>query len=101
MRIDRRCALAYLLGAAIALGPFAGASAQALYDRFIQAVTLDKSDDVRAMLARGMDPNTVDPNGDPVLLVAARSGWEKTVEILLSGGAKVDAKNRFGDRPLM
>jgi len=98
---DRRRALAFLLAGVIALGVCTGASAQALYDRFIQAVTLDKTEDVRAMLARGMDPNTVDPNGDPVLLVAARSGWEKTSAILLSGGAKVDAKNRFGDRPLM
>ena len=73
MLTDRRRALAFLLAGVIALGVCTGASAQALYDRFIQAVTLDKTEDVRAMLARGMDPNTVDPNGDPVLLVAARS----------------------------
>ena len=81
-------------------GLTAAAPAQDLYERFVQAVVADRSDDVRAMLARGMDPNTVDPNGDPVLLIAARSGWQTTVEILLAGGAKVDAQNRFGDRPV-
>jgi len=73
---------------------------QGLYDRFVQAVVADRTGEVREMLARGMDPNTVDPNGDPMLLIAARSGWETTVDILLAGGAKVDVQNRFGDRPL-
>jgi len=73
---------------------------QGLYDRFIDAVVTDRSGAVRDMLARGMDPNTVDPNGDPVLLIAARSGWETTLDLLLNAGAKVDAPNRFGDRPL-
>jgi len=50
----------------------ASGSAQALYERFIRAVTIDQSDDVVALLARGIDPNTVDPNGDPVLVIADR-----------------------------
>ena len=70
------------------------------YDAFVQAVAIDRSDQVREMLARGMDPNTVDPNGDPVLLVAARAGWQTTLEALLAAGAKVDGPNSFGDRPI-
>src|SRR6516225_3153576 len=102
MRIDPRWLAACALCALQLAGVVSAAPAQEnLYDRFIQAVVADRRGEVRDMLARGMDPNTVDPNGDPVLLVAARSGWEKTSAILLSGGAKVDAKNRFGDRPLM
>ena len=58
--------------AACAAMPIA-AHAQALYERFIAAVTTDRSDEVVALLARGIDPNTVDPNGDPALLVAARA----------------------------
>ena len=45
-----------------------------------ESVAIDRSDDVAALLARGMDPNTVDPNGEPVLVVAARAGWEPTVD---------------------
>ena len=37
-------------------------AAQALLDRFTMAVVNDRADDVAAMLARGVDPNTVDAN---------------------------------------
>lgn len=79
----------------------AQAQPQSLYDRFIESVAIDRSGDVAAMLARGVDPNTVDPNADPVLLVAARAGFNPTVDLLLRAGAKVDAKNRFGDTAIM
>src|SRR5258706_15098989 len=91
---------AALFALMLALAP-SGLRAQALYDAFIRAVTTDDVGQVRAMLTRGIDPNTVDPNGEPVLVVAARAGWEPTVEALLAAGAKVDATNPFGDRPVM
>jgi ankyrin repeat protein len=79
----------------------APASAQELYERFIRDVTIDKSDEVAALLARGMDPNTVDANGDPVLLIAARSGFEPTLDALLTAGAKVNVRNPYGDSAIM
>ena len=79
----------------------ATAGAQALYERFIQSVTIDRSDEVVALLRRGMDPNTVDPNGDPVLVIAARSGFEPTLDALLAAGAKVNNRNPFGDSAIM
>jgi ankyrin repeat protein len=75
--------------------------AQALFDRFNMAVAADRADEVAALLARGMDPNTVDLNGDPALLVAARLGYETTLDVLLRAGAKVNARNRFGDSAIM
>jgi len=92
--------LALFASALLALPPTAP-RAQALYDAFVEAVAADRSDQVRALLARGIDPNTVDPRGDPVLLVAARAGWQPTVDVLLAAGAKVDARNAFGDRAIM
>src|SRR5256885_11539454 len=77
------------------------ALAQALYERFIQAVTVDRSDEVSALLARGIDPDTVDPEGNPALVVAARSGFEPTVDALLRAGAKVNARNGYGDSAIM
>jgi len=54
----------------------APAWAQALYDAFIKAVAEDRRAEVRSLLARGMDANTVDPRGEPVLVVAlAPGGW--------------------------
>ena len=91
-------AACFALGLFFAAPP--AANADQSYDTFVQAVAIDRSDQVRALLARGMDPNTLDPNGDPVLLVAARAGWQPTVDALLGAGAKVDLPNRFGDRPI-
>src|ERR1051325_5959413 len=90
-----------LIGLALVGRSPAVSQGQALYDAFIRAVEIDDVDKVRAMLARGVDPNIVDPHGEPVLVVAARFGWEHTVDALLNDGAKVDAANSFGDRPIM
>src|SRR5271169_1302041 len=87
--------------ALLSVAPPAARAQASAYDTFVQAVATDRSDQVRALLARGVDPNTVDPNGDPVLFVAARAGWQPTVDALLGAGAKLDAANRFGDRPIM
>ena len=99
MRQARRAiGIALLVGALLGLQP---AHAQALYERFVQAVAVDRADEVAALLARGIDPNTVDPQGNPALVVAARSGFEPTVDVLLRGGAKVNARNQFGDSAVM
>jgi ankyrin repeat protein len=87
--------------AALALIAAVAAHAQRLYDDFIIAVANDRASDVRQMLQRGMDPDTADPNGDPVLLIAARAGNAATVDVLLAGRARVDARNRFGDTAVM
>ena len=49
--------LALFASALLALPPTAP-RAQALYDAFVEAVAADRSDQVRALLARGIDPNT-------------------------------------------
>ena len=91
------CAIAGLAPVAVPAQP----QKQSLYDRFVESVAIDRSDEVAAMLARGMDPNTVDPNGEPMLVVASRAGWVPTVDALLGAGAKVDAKNGVGDTAIM
>ena len=99
MSTDRRGALCVLfLVAAMACVP---AFAQRLYDDMTFAVANDRAGDVKALLARGVDPDIVDPNGDPLLYVAARAGYAATVDVLLAAKANVDARNRFGDTPLM
>jgi ankyrin repeat protein len=82
----------------MAVGP---ARAQQLYDDVIAAVNNDRAVELRGLLARGVDPNIVDPSGNPLLYTAARAGYGATVDVLLAAKARVDAKNRFGDTPLM
>jgi uncharacterized protein len=97
MRIDRvtRCA-GLLAGCILAIAAHA-----ALLDDFIAAAANDRGADLRVMLARGVDPDSVDASGEPVLVIAARAGALSAVEALVAGKAKVDARNRFGDTALM
>jgi uncharacterized protein len=108
--LHRVLRVALVVVVALAAAPV---QAQALYDSFIRAVANDRVDEINALLARGIDPNTVDPAGDPVLLIATRSASDTTagarardqsnatIDALLKAGAKVDARNRFGDSPIM
>ena len=77
------------------------AMAQQVYEDLIAAVANDRADEVKRLIARGMDANSVDPNGDPLLFTAARNGYRATVDVLLAAKAKINAKNRVGDTPLM
>ncbi len=75
--------------------------AQALLDDLFVAAVNDRADQVKAMLARGVDPNSVDKNGDPVIVAAARAGSASVVDVLIASKAEVDKRNRWGDTALM
>ena len=45
------------------------------YEDFVFAVSNDRVPQVKELLAKGIDPNTVDPNGEPALVIAARVGY--------------------------
>jgi uncharacterized protein len=72
-----------------------------LYEDFIIAVNNDRVAQVKEFLARGMDPNTVGPNGEPVLVIAARANYGATVDALLAAKANVNAKSAVGDTAIM
>lgn len=86
---------------ALLLAVAAPTFAQQVYEDLIIAVVNDRADEVKRLLSRGLDPNSVDPNGDPLLFIASRAGNTATVDVLLAAKASVDQKNRFGDTPLM
>jgi ankyrin repeat protein len=73
----------------------------AIYEDFIFAVTNDRAPQVRELLAKGIDPNTVDPNGEPVLVAAARAGYTATVDALLAAKANINARSAVGDTAIM
>lgn len=99
VRTRRRTMLACLL---ILLGATFGAPASAdLLDDLTAAVANDRSGDVKALLARGMDPDSVDQSGEPMLCIAARNGYVTTAIVLLDAHAKPNLANRWGDTPLM
>jgi ankyrin repeat protein len=57
---------------------------------------------VKALLKAGADPNTVQGEGEPVMLTAARSGNVEVVKALVAAGGDVNVRERFyGQTPLM
>ena len=98
MSIDRLRRFALLALFAFATLP---ALAEPLLDTFAVAVENDRVDEVKRLLARGMDPDSVNAQGDTMLCIAARNGNVQTVQALLAAKAHPDRANRFGDTPLM
>ena len=84
---------------ALALAPLA--AAQGLLDDLAIAVANDRVDEVKRLVARGMDPDSVDANGEPMLCIAARNGSARALAVLLGGKANPNQRNRFGDTPLL
>ncbi len=73
----------------------------AAYDDFISAVKRGDAVEVSGWLKRGMDPNTIDPTGLPVLHLAARDGSLEAVKVILAAGANIDRRTVAGESALM
>jgi hypothetical protein len=72
------------------------------YEDFFRAVRLDDARTVRALLARGLDPNSPDEKGDPALVIALRDGSLEVAGALLERpDLKVDAVNATDENALM
>lgn len=72
------------------------------YDDFFIAIKNDNAGVLTNLLARGFDPNTRDPKGQPGLTLAIQQGASKAAKILLDGpGIDVNALNEAGESALM
>jgi uncharacterized protein len=77
-----------------------GASAAA-YDDFVNAAKNGNVREINNLLRRGMDPNTVDPTGQPVLHLAARDGSLEVIKALVKAKADVNKRNAAGETAIM
>lgn len=77
---------------------FAGA-----YEDFFLAVRNNREQAVKSLLARGLDPNLIEPErNDTGLILALREESMKVFEVLLNAeGIDIEAKSRNGDNALM
>lgn len=91
---------AVLLAAAL-LGQPLAALASSL-DSLVKAVKFNDTRAVKKMLAQGMDPNAVDSQGMPLLVLAAREKSDD-VAALLANAPKIDleAKDKADENALM
>ena len=84
----------------VAIG--SGAVIAGAYEDFFQAVGIDDDRSVQRLLARGFDPNAVDPKGQTALILALRDGSSKVAEALWrSPQLEVDRLNASGETALM
>lgn len=100
--LARRRSLHFLSAAAVAacLPRFALAGA---YDDYFKAVKLDNVKQVRTLLERGIDPNTVEEErGETGLILALREDAARVFELLLNTrDVDLNARARNGDSALM
>jgi ankyrin repeat protein len=90
------------LGLALAVSVLAcGAAFGSAYDDVLSAVRRGDTPTVLTQLKRGVDVNSVDANGNPLIAIAAENGFAPTVDALGRAGARIDLRNRYGETALM
>jgi ankyrin repeat protein len=72
------------------------------YEDFFQALALDNAPAVQALLNRGFDPNSVNPKGQPALLLAVRLPAPTVAKVLIAHpDTKVEVRTDKDESPLM
>jgi ankyrin repeat protein len=61
---------------------------------FIQAIEVGCEAEVRRMLAKGADPNEVDVDGWPAVVIAAAEGHNGVLQALAAAGADLEELHR-------
>lgn len=88
--------------ATIGLFFISGIACAGAYEDFFKAVQLDNPRQVKQLLERGMDPNTVNADGTPALIKALQEQSFKAAQALLeSPGIHAEVRNARGETPLM
>lgn len=72
-----------------------------IYEDLLKAVEGNDRGWLERLFAEGGDPNTVDKDGNTLLMLAARDGKDNAVKALLAARAKVNNRNRLGETALM
>jgi ankyrin repeat protein len=69
---------------------------------FAKAAKFNDVATVKALMSKGVSPNTTDSRGDPMLNLAIRDRSDGVINLLLSNKTTdVDLSNKFGETPLM
>jgi ankyrin repeat protein len=70
-------------------------------EELLKAVNEGDVSTVSAFLAKGLDPNTTDAEGNTLLMLATRGDHEDLVKLLIHWKASPARRNAYGDTPLM
>ncbi len=79
---------------------FAQTSTQIL--DFAKAAKFDDAKEVKFLISQGLSPNTIDSNGNPMLVLAIKDRSYGVIDVLLAAkDMDVDLSNKQGETPLM
>lgn len=102
MNLRRHLGTLLRWAAGLALSLAMAAATAGAYEDFFRAVEVDDAAAVRQLLARGMDPNTLDPRGQHALFLALRGGSAKVFEALMQHpDTRVETANANDETALM
>jgi len=97
-----RAALATTFACAALSSLIAAPAVAAPIDSLIKSVKFDDVDGVKKLLAKGMDPNSVDNQGMPLLVLAAREKSDKVGAALLANPkTNVEIEDKAGENAMM
>jgi len=88
------------LGMAVICGLSTQAQAGA-YEDMLQAIRLDDEAAITELFRRGMDVDTVNPQGETLLMLAAREGKPNVVRTILAARPRIQTRNPLGESALM
>ncbi len=103
LRIYIQC-LNFLKKCIVSIGllAFSGLSSAGAYDDFFKAVDLDQAGPVQALLGRGFDPNTPNPQGTPALLRALQAQSFQVASVLAGDPqTRIEVRTPAGETALM
>ena len=69
---------------------------------FTKAAKFDDVSEVQSLIKAGVSPNTLDPKGNPMLIVAIRDKSLKVADLLIANPSiDINLANKSGENPLM
>ena len=97
-----RAALAATFACAALTALSASPAQAAPIDSLIKSVKFDDIDGVNKLLAKGMDPNSVDNQGMPLLVIAAREKSDKVGAALVANPkTNIEIEDKAGENAMM
>ena len=86
----------------MAIGLSCSAQTEDQINAFSKAAKFDDVSTVKLLISKGVSSNTVDPKGNPMLILAIRDKSTKVTQLLLKDpNIDVDLSNTYGETPLM
>ena len=71
------------------------------YEDMLHAIRTDDQQTIVDLLRRGVDVETVSPQGETLLMLAAREGRPIVIKTLLAAKPRIQARNPLGETALM